>query len=420
MATRWRYTVMITALAALPLAACGSSSTSSSGSGTPVRGVTDTTITIGGVSDLTSPQGAVFPGADLGAKARFARANREGAINGRTINFISTVDDGTNPTKNSTVVKDLVLSKGIFALAPVVTISLTPQTSDFLAKEKVPFFGWGVQPGFCSNDYGYGFNGCLIGSAFDNVSVLGPTADLLKLKPGATVAIIEGDSGAGQAALRQLPAVAAALGLKIVYLKAAIPDATPTTDWGPLAKQLLTSNNGGPPDAIHADGLLPQATGLSAALKAGGFTGPIINYSTYVPGLPASNANFAQAVNGVYTNVQFGPQEQSGPAIQQMLSDLSAIGAPPVISLGVATSYWSADMLISMLKATGRNLTPATFQAKVNGGSYTYTPNPAGAMGPVSWPAGHTQPSPCAALVQAVGTTYRSAVPFTCYKKLAA
>jgi ABC-type branched-subunit amino acid transport system substrate-binding protein len=419
MATNWLQKTTLMALAAVPLAACGSSG-GGGGSSTPapvVRGVSDTSITVGGVSDLTSPQGAVFPGADLGAKARFARQNREGLINGRSINFLSVVDDGTDPTKNANAVKQLVLEKKIFALAPVVTISLSPQTSDFLAKEQVPFFGWGVQPGFCGNDYGFGFNGCLIGSAFDNVSVLGPTADLLK--PGGTLAIIEGDSGAGRAALRQLPKVAAALGLKIVYLKAAIPDSAPVTDWAPFAKDLMTSNNGGAPDAIHADGLLPQASGLAAALKAAGFKGPIINYSTYVPGLPASNPSFAQAVDGVYTNVQFGPQEQGGPAIQQILDDLKAIGAPPVITLGVATSYWSADMLVSMLKATGRNLTPASFAATVNGG-WTYTPSPAGAMGPVTWPDGHTQPSPCAALVQAAGTTYKSAVPFKCYQKLAA
>ena len=413
----WRRKSILVALAALPLAACGSGGGGGNPSSTQVRGVSDTSITIGGVSDLTSAQGAVFPGADLGAKARFARQNREGLINGRSINFLSVVDDGTDPTKNATAVKQLVLDKHIFALAPVVSISLSPQTSDFLAKQQVPFFGWGVQPGFCGNDYGFGFNGCLIGQSYDNVSVLGPTADLLK--PGATVAIIEGDSGAGQAALRQLPAVAGALGLKIVYLKAAIPDSAPVTDWAPFAKDLMTSNNGGPPDAIHADGLLPQAAGLAGALKAAGFKGPIVNFSTYVPGLPATDANFAQAVNSVYTNVQFGPQEQGGPAVQQILDDLKAIGAPQVITLGVATSYWSADMLISMLKATGRDLTPAKFEATVNGG-WTYTPSPAGAMGPVTWPGGHTQPSPCAALVQAAGSAYKAAVPFKCYKPLPA
>jgi len=414
MTSNARRVTLIVAMAAIPLAACGSTSTGTGGSAPTVRGVTATSITVGGVADLTSPQGAVFPGADVGAEARFARANREGGVNGRKINFVGVTDDGTDPTKNATAVKNLVLSKNVFAIAPVVTISLTPQTSNFLAQEKVPFMGWGVQPGFCSNNYGFGFNGCLIGSAYDNESVLGPTAALLK--PGATLAVIEGDSSAGQAALRQLPKVAAALGLKLVYLKAAIPDSAPVTDWSPFAKALMTSNNGGPPDAIHADGLLPQAAGLSAALKAAGFTGPIVNFSTYVPGLPASNKSFAQAADGVYTNIQFGPQEQGGPAIQQMLSDLQAIGAPQVITLGVASSYWAADMLVSMLKATGRNLTPATFEATVNGGSYTYTPSPAGAMGPVAWPGGHTQPSPCAALVQLSGSTYKAAVPFTCYK----
>jgi ABC-type branched-subunit amino acid transport system substrate-binding protein len=379
--------------------------------------VTSTSITIGGIASLTNASGAVFPGADIGAKALFEHVNRDGGINGRKINYVGVLDDATDPTKNMTAVKQLVLQKKVFAIAPIMSIALQPQASDYLAAQKVPFVGWGVQPGFCGNNYGFGFNGCLIGTKFNNTSVLGPTAALLK--PGATVAIVEGDSSAGKAALRQLPAVAADLGLKIVYLKAEIPDATTTTDWTPYARKLMTSNAGGPPDAIHADGLLPQAAGLSAALKQLGFKGPIINYSTYAPGLLSSSPDIAKAVDGVYTNIGFGPKEQGGPAITQMVSDLKAIGAPTDITLGVANAYWSADMLVQMIKKAGPNLTPGKLDQAVNAG-FTYTPSVAGAMGPTTFPAGHDQPSPCAALVQAKGTSYVAAVPFKCYKAIPA
>jgi ABC-type branched-subunit amino acid transport system substrate-binding protein len=314
-------------------------------------------------------------------------------------------------------VKQLVLQKKVFAIAPIMSIALQPQASDYLAAQHVPFVGWGVQPGFCGNDYGFGFNGCLIGTKYNNTGVLGPTAALLK--PGATLAIVEGDSSAGKAALRQLPAVAANLGLKLVYLKAEIPDATTTTDWTPYARKLMTSNNGGPPDAIHADGLLPQAAGLAAALKQLGFKGPIVNYATYAPGLLQSSPDIAQAVNGVYTNIGFGPEEQGGPAIDQMNSDLAAIGAPANITLGVANAYWSADMLVEMIKKVGKDLTPEKLDAMVNAG-FTYTPSIAGAIGPTTFPVGHEQPTPCAALVQAKGTKYVSAVPFKCYQALPA
>src|SRR5688572_29413618 len=96
---------------ALVLGACGESSdddsaSSDSGdsdsgdtSGGAVRGVTDDEITIGGIAPLTSASGG-YPGADIGAHARFARANEEGGVQGRTINYLGTEDDNEDGTKN--------------------------------------------------------------------------------------------------------------------------------------------------------------------------------------------------------------------------------------------------------------------------------------------------------------------------------
>ena len=50
---------------------------------TPVVGVTRTTVTVGGVVGGE----ATAVGADLGAQARFARANRRGGVGGRTIEY---------------------------------------------------------------------------------------------------------------------------------------------------------------------------------------------------------------------------------------------------------------------------------------------------------------------------------------------
>jgi hypothetical protein len=67
----------------------------------------------------------------------------------------------------------------------------------------------------------------------------------------------------------------------------------------------------------------------------------------------------------------------------------------------------------------GRDLTPDKFESTINAG-WTYKPSVEGAMGPITFPLGHEQPSPCAALVQADGTKYKSAVKFKCYKVLPA
>ncbi|MET0920703.1 MAG: hypothetical protein ABWY77_05850, partial [Acidimicrobiia bacterium] len=57
--------------------------TTSATNGGGVRGVTDTTITIGGFGQVGR-----YPGADVGAKARFKRANDGGGVNGRTFNYL--------------------------------------------------------------------------------------------------------------------------------------------------------------------------------------------------------------------------------------------------------------------------------------------------------------------------------------------
>src|SRR5262245_28332653 len=59
----------------------------------PARGVTDTEIKVGGLVNLTSPNGSTMAGADVGAQVRFDRANDEGGVHGRTIDYVGTFDD---------------------------------------------------------------------------------------------------------------------------------------------------------------------------------------------------------------------------------------------------------------------------------------------------------------------------------------
>lgn len=57
------------------------------GTGT-AQGVTATAVRIGGVLTKTSASGYSTKDAELGAKARFERANAEGGVRGRTIDFL--------------------------------------------------------------------------------------------------------------------------------------------------------------------------------------------------------------------------------------------------------------------------------------------------------------------------------------------
>lgn len=139
---------MTAAVAALLLATTACNSASGGGSsdkaGSSVRGVTDDSIKVGGIVSMTTATGYSKKDTDLGAKARFDRANAEGGINGRKIDYLGAEDDGQDPAKNLAAARKLVQQDKVFAIAPMS--STTFSGSDFLQQQKVPTFGWGTLP----------------------------------------------------------------------------------------------------------------------------------------------------------------------------------------------------------------------------------------------------------------------------------
>lgn len=397
-------------------AATASTVTPGTGSaGGKVRGVTDKEVTIGGLSAITSAGGG-YTGADVGAKARFARVNAEGGINGRMINYIGVKDDGEDSTKNLDLARQLVQKDDVFALAPVVGQGLLPASSDFLETNKVPFVGWGFMPGFCGTKFGFGFNGCITPPAGNivNTSLAGTLVQALKLGAGDTVAVQGYDAEGGKLGADIVAAGFEKAGVKVVYKDTSMPTSD-ATDFTPFVQKIMESNGGKPPTAVAMVSLFNNTVGLTGSLTAAGFTGATMNYLTYVPGLLASSAQVAAAINGTYVNTQWLPQEFGGSAITQIQADLKTIGADTTVGFGTSIGYWSADVLVQMLQAVGPDLTPENFDKVINGG-WTYKPvgTPFG-IGPVSYPQDHDQPTPCAALVQVKGTEYKPVLPMTCY-----
>ncbi len=113
------------------LAACGSSSSSS----TP--GVTATSVTIGSHQPLT---GVAAPGYDEiapASKAFFEYVNAHGGINGRMINYIYK-DDAYDPTQTVNVVKQLVLQDNVFGIFNGLGTPTHTKVVSFLNANKVP------------------------------------------------------------------------------------------------------------------------------------------------------------------------------------------------------------------------------------------------------------------------------------------
>jgi ABC-type branched-subunit amino acid transport system substrate-binding protein len=391
------------------VATSGASARESTQSGGAARGVTATAITIGGLADLTS-----FAGTDVGVKARFERANREGPINGRRINFIGVKDDGGDSARNLTLVRELVQKDNVFAVVPVISQGFLPQSSDFLAQNTTPFSGWGFQPGFCGNKYGYGFNGCLIGPDFLNTSLIDATIKASGKKASKLRFAFQGETGpAGIEGNKAFAKIAKKRGAKVVYQEANIPLEQPTADYTPYVQAILATN----PNVIYDAMGFQNTAGLAGALNAAGYKGIVLSFADYVPGLLEVQPQLAQAISGNFIQTQIVPAESNSPAIKQIKKDLRAIGAPPAVTLGGEVGYWAADQMVQMLQAAGKNLTAKTFQRAMNKAGFTYKPPPGG-VGPVSFPKAHTAPTPCSAVVKVVGTTYKQVAAFKCYEVL--
>ncbi len=374
------------------------------GAGVPsqaTKGVTDKTINVAGM--VSNP---TFGDAMKGAQARFDSENAKGGVFGRKIKIVDTADDKFDPTTNVQEARRVVSAGNIFAIVPTVTVVLG--SSDYLAQQKVPFFGWGISAGFCGNDYGYGFTGCVAPKTpeYGNTFMPAAGAKALKKDPkGLTVAIIAEDTDAARSGLGTLGTAAESLGMKVVYSKGVVP-APPATvgDFTPFSQAIMTSNNGAPPDIIiMLFASIPSTLGLQGALQADGFKGPIENTQTYDPALAGPSKG-----GSVY--VQFGAFETADtvPGVKTMVDSLQKADAP--LSTLSAVGYLSADMFIAALKKTGKNLTVANFQKAASKLQY----NVSKTAGPTSFPKDRVQPGVCGTLVTANGTGYDVTVPYFC------
>ncbi|HEX7095130.1 MAG TPA: ABC transporter substrate-binding protein [Acidimicrobiales bacterium] len=415
---------MLIALAVVAASACGDDSTSETRSespGTtaapaPGSGTCDPDaepIKVGGLVQVNS-----FDGVDKGARARIERANKT-CIQGRRIEWVGLRDDGADAQKNLDAARDLVENEGVFALV-ATSAYLLPQTTNYLAENKVPFFGWGFMPGFCGKDsWGYGFNGCVQGYALAssgamdlpdaklNGSLSEPLAKLLgKDADEYTVVVFVGDDESGRLGDLQYQALWSkeqTLARELIPLQGA----TDLTRYVTLVKDKQ-------PDAVVITTDFAHAVQLKAALRQAGYEGALVDYITYIPGLLEASKETAAALEGGYSNTQFPPAEENGEGTRQIAADLEAIGEPGFVTQGASIGYWSMDLFVQMLEAIPGEITPDSFREVAESG-FEYKPMPGG-IGPISFPDGHENPAPCAAIVQVRDGKFVPVVPFDCYE----
>ena len=402
---------VVAALAATTMTAAGGQT----GSSASTPGVTDTSVKVGGVATLSSPFGFGEPNVPIGFQARIERENRAGGVNGRKIDFVGVKDDNLDPTKSTNLTRELVQQDEVFAVAPIVT-PIYVAAGDYLRGEKVPYLGWGVTPAFCANTYGFGFDGCLFPTdpTGQSSTLQGSLAAALlkqqgKKAKGMTVATQAEDVQAGQVSVKASTTAFKAAGFKVVYAESSVP-IVGTTDWSPYVRQVMTSNNGGPPDIFNSGMTLQNALGMTAAMRNAGFKGIVMSPLFYDQSV-IDSATANQAAQGAYAYTNYTPTEQKTAATKKLVSDVKKIDKTVVVDYQVEVGYWIADMFVQMLKKAGKDLTRESFLAAANSTSAGVP----GGYGPTVYPGAHDVGGTCGALLLVKGKKFVPKVNFKCY-----
>ncbi|MFJ5137606.1 ABC transporter substrate-binding protein [Streptomyces sp. NPDC088707] len=403
--------VIAASLALLLATACNSASSGGSDP-TSVRGVTADTVKVGGIVSMTTASGYSKKDTDLGARARYDRANAEGGVNGRKIEYLGAEDDGQDPARNLAAARKLVQQDKVFAVSPMSSVTFAG--ADFLDAQKVPTVGWGTLPSFCGPAHLYGFNGCLVPTPGGTLNQTWPEglAAVLDGSRGKSVALIAGDNDAGKFGVRTFTQGFKAAGFQVAYAKAVVPATSMPSDWSAYTKEILRSGpGGGAPDAVVSVMQTPYNIGLFTALKRSGYKGVISDPTDYDPGLLAKDAT-KQALDGVHVLLQFQPFESDSPAMRQFKEDIrkAAGGKDVPLNMHMMTGYMSADLFLSVAAKAGKDLTVESFQKAASAFSDTGT-----LVGDRALPKGRKESFGCGALVQLKNGRYEVAVPFTCY-----
>ena len=371
--------------------------------GETVRGVNGKVVNVGGTGTNTKAGQHTLPGLDVGAKARFERANREGGVNGYTFNYVGFQDDNGQPGASQQATQNLVESKNVFALVPYVPASGV--NGDYIIKNRVPTFGWLGQD-FCTWDKNpwmfstQGQGSCPQVLPGKTVGTTSPLEQYLKAtgKDPASVkfGVFASSDPYGKAGVISSKAVAQNMGLKVVYAEADLPSATepPLSDYTPIASRIMSSGA----NVVSANVTAPALLGVLGALKSLGWTGDMI-YGQAAQAL-LDNPGTAQTVDGMIGTTGNGALAFGEDSFAQVKEDLKAIGSDaPADGIGTVTTYWGADLFLQAFAKIEGEPTAEKLANLLNSGSFSYEAIP-GVTCSQSWPAGRVLSSACAGVVK--------------------
>jgi ABC-type branched-subunit amino acid transport system substrate-binding protein len=371
----------------------------------PHRGITDTSIKVGGIATLSNAGTSTYQDTVKAAKARFDRENANGGVFGRKINFIGAQDDASTAQQNADAGRKLAESDKVFAVDPITTSF--GNYADALCQDVVPAIGYAFNDGMCGRANTFGFTGCLLPQKTNSIQV-GNFLELLKGSSDKSVVLLGVDNASAKRGVDNTKAAFDKAGMKVVMTSTQLVPGQPPSDASPLVRQILAANNGKPPAMVYHVTDFQNVTAVTQALAAAGYKGLQISAVGYDPRLAAF-----KALDNTFTSFQWLPFEATdNPTVKQMTDDLKTYGSGATLSLPSAMGWISADMLVAGLQATGKDLTVDSFLKTVNGSSFHYGDGIF--SGRTIWPSNHFYGTPCGIATHLTGGKYELAVPLVC------
>jgi hypothetical protein len=367
------------ALAAAPTLASHAMTFAAPTPGGTARGVSATKVTVGGLLS-TDPTDA---GADLGARARFARGGR---IAGRTIEY-------TGAASGADAAAVSQLASNAFAVVPA--LGGGGDSATVLARADVPFVGIAGEPDWRGNRHGFGITGSGVGprGRETNPAWGAQLRSLLGGSRGKTITIVT--DNASFVAPKSMAGFTVSAPL-------VVPNPVSASDAANAAATLVTQN----PAVVLVLTAPASALTLAQELAARGYTGAVgAQDALYSPEAPAVGS-------GLTILTTIAPLESDTPALRRMTADVHAVDANATVTPAVARGYFAADFFVRVLARVGRNLTAERFLDEANRSGYSYAVG--ATIGESTWPAMHARPIPCGALVQGDGTGYVVIEPYRC------
>jgi branched-chain amino acid transport system substrate-binding protein len=200
--------------------------------------------------------------------------------------------------------------------------------------------------------------------------------------------------------------------MKVVFDESTVPppDPAPVADFSPYVNEIMTSNDGGPPDVIFL--VTSQDTlqgGLQIAVDQAGFEGLSTNAVLYAPQAAALVAN-----GTVLTQFSTPEAAAEEPAVQEFVDAVEAFAPGEPINQPTISGYLAADMFIQAVKKAGKDPTPEKIQAAAAKLTYEIP----GFFGPTKYPKGFKFGTPCGELVGSDGQEWSVVVPFQCFTNI--